>query len=117
MATSLLHEDHARIEAALEKAERQRVAAVQAAADLAAFLASLRPSEPQEDGTVVRFRKWGQSYWYAAIRGRQDPFGNGRWYFTQDPNRAGGNKITPQDWGGLLDKVGERNWGTLEVLS
>lgn len=116
MGTSIANQDRARVAEALAKAEEQRRVAEQTVAELASVAASLTPSEPDGVGTVVRFTKW-DGYHYAAIRGKDDAFGKGVWYFTQDPTRSGGNKMLPKNWVGLLDTVGERNWDTLEVLS
>lgn len=78
-----------------------------------------KPVEPNFDGAVVRWSKWGAGtadarvdYTYASIR---TP--DGVWYTTQDPRRTGGNKILPLFWEELLAKIGEKNWNTLELLT
>lgn len=81
-----------------------------------------KPVEPAGEGVVVRWRKWGAAvdtvdsgYTYASIKGADNP-GGALWYTTQDPRRAGGNKIVPLPWDELLEKIGERSWPTLELL-
>lgn len=101
---------------ALAKAEEQRRIAEKTVAELASVAASLRPEEPTEIGSVVRWAKWNGGYLYASIRGKNDAFDSGIWYTTQDPTRTGGNKIDPMRWPDLLDKISEHNWNTLEVL-
>lgn len=70
------------------------------------------PVEPTGgEGTVVRWSKW-DGYLYASIND-----GDGVWYTSQDPRRTGGNKILPGTWEELLDKIGQQNWPTLELLA
>lgn len=117
MGKSLQNADRGRINEALAKAEENRRKAEATVAELAAVAASLTPAEPHGEGTVVRWSKWEGGYQYASIRGKNDVYGVGVWFTTQDPNRTGGNKILPLSWGELLSKIDERNWNTLEVLS
>jgi hypothetical protein len=76
-----------------------------------------RPQEPSDDAAVVRWNKvWNcTAYTYAAIRGEDNP-GGALWYTTQDPRLSGKNKILPMTWDELLDRIGERNWSSLELL-
>jgi hypothetical protein len=73
-----------------------------------------KPIEPVDPGAVVRWTKW-DGYTYASIRGEDNPQG-AYWYTTQDPRRSGGNKIIPLLWDELLDRIGQQNWNTLELL-
>jgi hypothetical protein len=77
-------------------------------------LAGYTPDEPIEYGTVVRFRKFNQSYTYAAIK--VPTVGGTVWYLTQNPTRTQDRKA-PKSWDELLDFIGERNYDTIEVLS
>jgi hypothetical protein len=76
-----------------------------------------KPQEPTQEGAVVRWEKsWSDGdgndgYQYAAIHD-----GDGTWYTTQDPRRTGKNKILPSTWDELLEKIGQHNWDTLELL-
>ncbi|AEJ95056.1 hypothetical protein FGG22_gp033 [Mycobacterium phage Hammer] len=72
---------------------------------MATKLMTGRPVEPREDGSVVRFSKFG-GYNYAAIRVE------GMWYVTQGRRCY----ISQKYWDAFLDWVGEDCWGSLEQM-
>jgi hypothetical protein len=67
--------------------------------------------EPEDEGSVIRFRKYGQHYLFAAMK-----VGD-YWYLTQDGSRSSRQGKPPLPWWGLLDFIGERNYSTIEVLA
>lgn len=83
-------------------------------AELAALQAP--PSEPQGDGAVIRFAKYGKGFCFAAIK-VTDLLGCSRWYVTQDGSRSSRQGHPPKTWDALLEWIGGRNWDGIEVLS
>lgn len=67
--------------------------------------------EPKDTGSVIRFKKYNQAYFFAAIKIGEF------WYITQDGARTPAQGKGPYDWEDLLEWIGERNYGTVEVLS
>jgi hypothetical protein len=110
MATNLLERNNVTALERIVKLEDELAAAKK--------LLEQRPAEPSGMGTVVRFKKFGQAYSFAAIRVADGIVThNGYWYVTQDGTRTSRQGIPPKTWDGLLDWIGERNFGTIEVLS
>lgn len=96
----------------------QRIAELEDELAAAKKLLEQRPAEPSGTATVVRFRKYGQAYSFAAIRiGNTIGSRVGIWYVTQDGTRTSRQGIGPKSWDELLDWIGDRNVSTIEVLS
>jgi hypothetical protein len=91
----------------------ERIAKLEDELAAAKALLEARPQEPTAEGSVIRFRKFGQSYTFAAVKvGVYAP----TWYVTQDGGRTARQGVPPKTWDSLLDWIGERNFATIEVL-
>jgi hypothetical protein len=101
--------------AAKAEAESKLAAAAAELEDINEDLQYYVPVEPLAEDVVIRFRKYGLAYTFAAIR-IITGIGDAVWYITQDGTRPQSRKA-PKTWGDLLEWIGERNWGTIAVLS
>ena len=117
MATKIAT-DRTAAKQALEEAQARLAEFVADIDNLKAAIAEATPDEPQADRAVIRFKKYGGRYDYAAIRTADgNPFQESKWYVTQDGTRSSRQGIAPKTWAELLEWIGERNWDRIEVLS
>lgn len=110
MAVKLMQVDLALTALRVQELERQLAKEREA-------LAEAQPVEPAGENRVIRFAKYGNTYCFAAIKVRDIVTGVDRWYVTQDGSRSSRQGHAPKTWDALLEWIGERNWGGIEVLS
>jgi hypothetical protein len=82
---------------------------------MAVHLAKATPAEPLEANAVIRFRKYGGTYSFAAIKGSVD---SSLWFVQGHPPLTWDELLYwPLTWDELLYWIGPHNWHQIEVMS